>query len=102
MHETSSGIPNVQAAQSSKEQTWDEVLVCAYGSYNYLYADPVKCYSEFENIFKKNNGNYKEIFHKSLEWDLFSSRSSISKGRGSKSKESTEDTKSKIIKNAWF
>ena len=67
MLETSSGILHVQAAQSSKGQTWDEVLVCAYGSYNYLYVDPVKCYSEFENIFKKNNGYYKEIFHNSLE-----------------------------------
>ena len=66
MHETSFDIPNVQAAQSSNGKTWDEVLVCVYGSYNYLYADPVKCYSKFENIFKKNNGNYKEIFHKSL------------------------------------
>ena len=67
MHETSSGIPNVQAAQSSNGKIRDEVLVYAYGSYNYLYADPMKCYSKFENMFKKNNGNYREIFHKSLE-----------------------------------
>ena len=50
MHETSSRRPNVQAAQSSNGQTWDEVLVCAFGSYNYLYANPVKCHYEFENI----------------------------------------------------
>ena len=66
MHETSSGIPNVQAAQSSSGQTRDEVLVCAYGSYKYLYADPVKCCFEFENIFKKNNDIYREIFDKTL------------------------------------
>ena len=67
MHETSSGIPHVQPAQSSNGLTRDEVLVCAYGIYKYLYADPVKCCSEFENIFKKNNDNYREIFHNSLE-----------------------------------
>ena len=69
MHETSSGIPDVQPAQSSNGKTQDEVLVCAYASYNYLYADPVKCCSKFENIFKQNNHNYKEIFHNSLELD---------------------------------
>ena len=67
MHETSFGIPNVQPAQSSNGKTRDEVLVCPYASYNYLYADLVKCCSKFENIFKQNNGNYSEIFHKSLE-----------------------------------
>ena len=92
MHETSSRRPNVQAAQSSNGKTRDEVLVCASGSYNYLYANPVKCHSEFENILKQNNGNYREIFHKSLEQDLSSTKSSRSKGRGSKSKESTEHT----------
>ena len=33
-----------------------------------MYAEQVKCCSRFENIFKQNNGNYREIFHKSLDW----------------------------------
>ena len=64
--------------------------------------DPVKCHSRFENILKQNNGSYKEIFHKSLEQDLPSTKSSRSKGHGSKSKESTEEAESKTIKNAWL
>ena len=99
-HETSLGIPNAQAAQSSNGQTQDEVLVCVYGNYNYLYVDPVKCRSRFENILEQNNGSYKEIFHKSLEQDLPTTKSSRSKGCGSKSKESTEEVESKTIKNA--
>ena len=61
-HETSSSNPNVRAAQSSNGQTQDEVLICVYGSYNYLYVDPVKCHSELENILNKNNGSYIEIY----------------------------------------
>ena len=67
MHETSSGILNVKPAQPSNGKTREEVLVSAFASYNYLYADHVKCCSQFENIFMQNNGNYREIFHKSLE-----------------------------------
>ena len=64
--------------------------------------DPVKCRSEFENILKQNNGSYKEIFHKSLEQDLPSTKSSRLKGCGSKSKESTKEVESKTIKSAWL
>ena len=62
----------------------------------------MNCCSKFENIFKKNNGNYREIFHKSLEYNLSSTKSSRSKGRGSKPKEIIEDIESKTIKNAWL
>ena len=64
--------------------------------------DQVKCRSEFENILKQNNGHYREIFHKFLEQDLPSTKSSRSKGRGSRSKESTEEAESKTVKNAWL
>ena len=73
-----------------------------YASYNYLYTDPVKFCSKFENIFKQNNNDYREIFHRSQELDLSSTKSCRSKGRGSKSKERTEDKESKTIKNAWL
>lgn len=76
----------------------DEVLVRVYGTYNYLYVDPVKCRSEFENILKQNNGSYREIFQKALEQDLPSAKCGRSKGRGSKSKESAEEVESKTFK----
>ena len=60
----------------------------------------MKCCSKFENIFKQNNSNYREIFHRSLELDLSSTKSSRSKGRESKSKERTKDKESKTITNA--
>ena len=66
----------MQAAQSLNGQTQDEVLVCVCGNYDYLSVDPVKSCSEFENILMQNNGSYKEIFHKSLEQDLPSTKSS--------------------------
>ena len=59
----------------------------------------MKCHSEFENILKQNNGNYREIFHKSLQQDLSSTKSSRSKGRGTKSKERTEDIEGQTVKN---
>ena len=101
-HESSLGNPNAQAAQSSNGKTQDEVLVRVYGSYNYLYVDLVKCCSELENILQQNNGSYKEIFNKSLEQDLLSTKSSRSKGHGSKSKESTEEAERNFFKNAWL
>ena len=101
-HETSLGSPDAQATQSSNRQSQDEVLVRVYGSYYYLYVDPVKCCYELENILKYNDDSHREIFHKSLEQDLLSTKSSRSKGRGSKSKESTKEAESKTVKNAWL
>ncbi|KAJ4701448.1 PWWP domain containing protein [Melia azedarach] len=43
------------------------VLVRLYGSYEYLYADPIKFQSEFQIVLKENNGSHREIFEKSLE-----------------------------------
>ncbi|KAF8404702.1 hypothetical protein HHK36_009590 [Tetracentron sinense] len=59
-----------------------DVLVRLYGSYDYLYADLMKCRSDFENvnvkfsstfvpqtslILKQNNDSYVETFQKALE-----------------------------------
>ncbi|KAL6297131.1 hypothetical protein ACE6H2_005273 [Prunus campanulata] len=65
-----------------------KVLVRLYGSYKYLYVDPLKCHSEFDIILKQNNGCYREILLKALEQDVSYLKSSRSKKQGSKSKES--------------
>ncbi|KAK6277740.1 hypothetical protein POUND7_018063 [Theobroma cacao] len=52
-----------------------EVLVRLYGSYEYLYADPMKYYSEFKMVLQQNNGSCREIFDKSLEQDCFRKKS---------------------------
>ncbi|KAJ6930369.1 hypothetical protein NC652_014021 [Populus alba x Populus x berolinensis] len=63
-----------------------DVLVRLYGSYQYYYADPVKCRSEFEITLKENGGCYSEMFVEALEQDLPQSKSGQSKGKGSNSK----------------
>ncbi|KAF5456002.1 hypothetical protein F2P56_025520 [Juglans regia] len=63
-----------------------EVLVRLYGSYKYLYVDPVKSQSEFKRILEQNNGCYWKIFKEALEQDCPHSKSGRSKGQGSKSK----------------
>ncbi|KAH8508651.1 hypothetical protein H0E87_010698 [Populus deltoides] len=63
-----------------------DVLVRLYGSYQYFYADPVKCRSEFEITLKENGGCYSEMFVEALEQDLPQSKSGQSKGKGSNSK----------------
>ncbi|KAK6245769.1 hypothetical protein QUC31_000546 [Theobroma cacao] len=52
-----------------------EVLVRLYGSYEYLYADPMKYYSEFKMVLQQNNGSCREIFDRSLEQDCFRKKS---------------------------
>lgn len=64
-----------------------EVLVRLYGSYKYLFVDPVKSRSEFQHVLKQNNGSYREIFQKSLDRDLPHSNSARSKRQGTESKE---------------
>lgn len=64
-----------------------EVLVRMYGSYKYLYVDPMKCRSDFEHILEQNNGSYTEIFQKALQQASARSKSGRSKGQGPKPKE---------------
>ncbi|KAF5942688.1 hypothetical protein HYC85_020330 [Camellia sinensis] len=60
-----------------------KVLVRLYGSYKYMYVDPMTCRSGFENILKENNGNYREILEKTLEQDLARFKSGRAKGKES-------------------
>ncbi|XP_058221271.1 PWWP domain-containing protein 4-like [Rhododendron vialii] len=75
----------VSRRNKPRKRSTGEVLVRLYGSYKYMYVDPIKCRSEFDNILKQKNGNYSEIFEKALEQDLGRLRS----GRGNTKKGST-------------
>ncbi|TXG52678.1 hypothetical protein EZV62_021847 [Acer yangbiense] len=71
------GKPGYRPAQA--------VLVRLYGSYEYLYVDPIKCHSKFEMVLKQNNGCCREIFEKSLEQELLHLKSGRSKRKASAS-----------------
>ncbi|XP_062163624.1 uncharacterized protein LOC133870492 [Alnus glutinosa] len=77
----------VNGSIKPRNKSAGEVLVRLYGSYKYLYVDPVKCHSEFELILQQNNGCRRKIFEKALEQDCPRSKYGISKRRGAKSKE---------------
>ncbi|XVE95193.1 hypothetical protein REPUB_Repub02eG0075300 [Reevesia pubescens] len=72
-----------------------EVLVRLYGSYEYLYADPMKYYSEFKMILEQNNGSCYDILDKALEQDCSRRKSIKPKGQGSKSTANTRVDASK-------
>ncbi|KAL9450072.1 hypothetical protein AB3S75_011916 [Citrus x aurantiifolia] len=55
------------------------VLVRLYGSYEYLYVDPIKFHLEFQKVLEQSNGSHKEIFEKALEQDLSHMKSGCSK-----------------------
>ncbi|KAH7567670.1 hypothetical protein JRO89_XS07G0117300 [Xanthoceras sorbifolium] len=61
------------------------VLVRLYGSYEYLYVDPIKCHSEFEMVLKQNNGCCREIFEKALDQELLHFKSGRPKRKASAS-----------------
>ncbi|CAK7347252.1 unnamed protein product [Dovyalis caffra] len=77
---------NISASSKPRNRSMGDVLVRLYGSYQYFYADPVKCRSEFEITLKENGGCYHEMFVEALEQDLPRSKSGRSKGKGSNSK----------------
>ncbi|GKV09486.1 hypothetical protein SLEP1_g20974 [Rubroshorea leprosula] len=62
-----------------------EILVRLYGSYNYLYADPIKCFSEFKMTIEQNSGDFKKILEEALKQDSSHPKSCRSKGQESKS-----------------
>ncbi|KAJ8543672.1 hypothetical protein K7X08_025290 [Anisodus acutangulus] len=47
-----------------------EVLVRLYGSYTYLYVDPIKSQLEYEKIAEKYHGNHISILGETLKQDL--------------------------------
>ncbi|XP_077212929.1 uncharacterized protein LOC143848038 isoform X2 [Tasmannia lanceolata] len=80
-----------------------EVLARLYGSYEYLYVDPMKYRSEFENTLQENNDNVRELFQKALEQDISQIKSSaklkrkasgpeeIARGEASRDKKPKQD-----------
>ncbi|OMO50734.1 hypothetical protein CCACVL1_30289, partial [Corchorus capsularis] len=81
----------VDESSRPENRSEGEVLVRLYGSYEYLYADPVKYYSQFKTILEKSNGNCHEIFDKALEQDYSHLNSDKRKGQGSKSTDRSAD-----------
>ncbi|XP_042433893.1 uncharacterized protein LOC122020169 [Zingiber officinale] len=86
-----------------KKKSKDEILVRLYGSYEYLYVDPLKCNMAFEKIVKQDNVSSEEVFRRSLdmveELSQISSRGKTKKtgrhfrDRGSSKLEEKDDAK---------
>lgn len=72
-----------------------EVLVRLYGSYRYLYVDPIASQSEFVSILQENNGKYHEIMMETLNKDLARIKSGRSKRQSAESKVRKTPTKGK-------
>ncbi|KAL6997404.1 hypothetical protein U1Q18_007530 [Sarracenia purpurea var. burkii] len=79
----------VAPSKKPRNRSVGDVLARLYGSYKYIYVDPIACRTEFQNILKQNNGNYSEIFKKALEKDFPCFKSGTAKGNASKSQEVT-------------
>ncbi|KAK9219487.1 hypothetical protein WN943_008132 [Citrus x changshan-huyou] len=77
----------VSECNKPSKRAFGGVLVRLYGSYEYLYVDPIKFHLEFQKVLEQSNGSHREIFEKALEQDLSHMKSGCSKGIGSKSTE---------------
>lgn len=72
-----------------------EVLVRLYGSYTYLYVDPITSHSEFVSKLQENNGKYHEIMMETLNKDLARIKSGGSKRQRAETKARKTPTKGK-------
>lgn len=77
------------------KQADGEVLVRLYGSYKYLYVDPVTSHSEFVSILQQNNGKYHDIMMETLNMDLARIKSGRSRRQRAEPKASKTPTKGK-------
>ncbi|XP_060185549.1 uncharacterized protein LOC132615013 isoform X2 [Lycium barbarum] len=69
------------------KQVAGEVLVRLYGSYTYLYVDPIKSQLEYEKIIEKYHGSHIKILGEALKQDLLHLKSGGMKMEDIKSKE---------------
>ncbi|KAK3033778.1 hypothetical protein RJ639_034220 [Escallonia herrerae] len=90
----------VSRSSKPSDRSANEVLVRLYGSYRYLYVDPIRCHSEFENILKDFNGCYSEILEKALEQDIPRPKCGTAKGRDSKAKAGVIRAEASQIQNS--
>ncbi|PIA56331.1 hypothetical protein AQUCO_00700572v1 [Aquilegia coerulea] len=72
----------VSRSSKPKKKLLDQVLVRLYGTYAYLYRDPLTDRAEFNKILKENNGSCLETFKKALEQDLSHRKPSTLKRSG--------------------
>lgn len=64
-----------------------EVLVRLYGSYTYLYVDPIKSQLEYEKIIERYHGSLVNILGEALKQDLLHLKSGAMKMKDIQSKE---------------
>ncbi|XP_049414524.1 uncharacterized protein LOC125877222 isoform X1 [Solanum stenotomum] len=69
-----------------------EVLVRLYGSYTYLYVDPIKSQLEYEKIIERYHGSLVNILGEALKQDLLHLKSGAMKTEDIQSKAETLST----------
>ncbi|XP_021643127.1 uncharacterized protein LOC110637370 isoform X1 [Hevea brasiliensis] len=84
---------NVNGSNKADDGLMGDVRVRLYGSYEYMYVDPIKWCSEFRVTLEQNNGCYEDIFRKALEQVLSSSKCGRVKGKVAKSKGTSKQVK---------
>ncbi|GAB4844909.1 hypothetical protein Ancab_038300 [Ancistrocladus abbreviatus] len=91
----------VSRTNKPRKRIGDAILVRLYGSYKYLYVDPMRSLSEFRKILKQHDGSHREIFRKTLEKELSESSSGVSETANCKSEETVENgaSRKKLKKN---
>ncbi|KAL2520738.1 uncharacterized protein Fot_24661 [Forsythia ovata] len=84
---------SVSGKHKPKNKSAGEVLVRLYGSYKYLYVDPITSHGKFEDKLEAYSGNYMDILKEALKQELNCLRSR-SERKEVKSKEFATDEES--------
>ncbi|KNA03789.1 hypothetical protein SOVF_205780 [Spinacia oleracea] len=74
-----------------------EVLVRLYGTYKYLYMDPMTSLLEFNNVLKQSKNTQREIFRMALDKDLSDIQSGKTNRRRTKAKGNDSAQKEKSV-----
>ncbi|XP_074279425.1 uncharacterized protein LOC141604816 [Silene latifolia] len=69
----------------------EDVLVRLYGSYEYLFVDPVANLVEFDKVLKRHKGSHKEIIQEALRQG-FKTKARSAKAKGNGEKDVDDDT----------
>ncbi|KAL2520735.1 uncharacterized protein Fot_24658 [Forsythia ovata] len=85
---------SVSGKHKPRYKSAGEVLVRLYGSYKYLYVDPITSHGKFEDKLEAYSGNDMDILKEALKQELNCLRSSRSERKVVKSKEFATDEKS--------
>ncbi|KAL2498075.1 PWWP domain-containing protein [Abeliophyllum distichum] len=86
---------SVSGIHKPRYKSAGEVLVRLYGSYKYLYVDPIMFHGKFEDKLEAYSGNYMDILKEALKQELNCLRSSSSEKKLVKNKEFATDEESR-------